>query len=80
MAYESDQPGRYEPASLGVFYRAVKLKSSAGDAVTLTVTSGSTTGIVLPLDPGELHTGSTVITAGTVTDVLGYPREPNSGS
>lgn len=79
MSYESSEVGRYEPAQLGVFYRALKLQSDAV-AVDITVTSGVVTGIALHLEPAEVHSGSTIITAGTLTGLLGYPREPNSGN
>lgn len=71
MAYESEKPGPYEAASLNKPYRAVKLQSSAAP-VDLVVTSGSNTGISLHLEAGELHTGPTIITSGTVAGVIGY--------
>lgn len=71
MAYESDKPGPYETASLNKPYRAVKLQSNA-TPVDLVVTSGSNAGINLHLAAGELHTGPTIITGGTVTGVIGY--------
>lgn len=78
--YESEQPGPYAPAALSTSYRAIKLQSNAS-AVDLTVTSGTETGISLHLEPGELHTGSTIITAAaSLVGVLGYPPQPNSGN
>ena len=78
--YQSSNPGPYEPALTGKFYRAVKLQSNAA-AVDLTVTSPSAYAQSnespapqpLHLEPGELHTGNTVISdASTPTGVVGY--------
>ncbi len=76
--YQASNPGPYEVASLSTEYRAIKLQSDAA-AVDLTVDSGAATGIPLHLEPGELHTGTTTITAGTITGVIGYTVQPNGG-
>ena len=70
--YQSSAPGPYKAAVIGEDYRAVKLMNSAVGNVTVVVTSGNNVGVSLTLTPGEIHPGTTRITSGTVTEILGY--------
>jgi len=70
MAYENGGCGPFEPASLGRAYRGLKLESN-GVATDLTVLSA---GVSQPLhlEPGELVSGTLVITGGVLTNLKGY--------
>lgn len=78
MTYEAANPGLYEPAQLGVTYRALRLQSNA-EAVDLVVNSGVSS-MALHLEPAELVVGTVQIVSGSVVGVIGYPRLPNSGA
>lgn len=71
MAYANGGCGPFKPAALDVEYRALKLQSNAPAAVDVTVISAGVTQ-PLHLEPGELISGTMVITAGTLTSLIGY--------
>ena len=73
--YQSSAPGPYKTAVLDEAYRAVKVQSSAGANVVMTVDSAGIEGITLTLAPGETHPGTTTIRSvdtGSISDVIGW--------
>lgn len=71
MAYENGGCGPHEPAELNKAYRGLKLQSNAAAGVDLTVVSHNVSQ-PLHLEPGELHSGTLIISSGTLTGVIGY--------
>lgn len=71
MAYANGGCGPFKPAALNTEYRGLKLQSNAAAATDITVVSAGETQ-PLHIEPGELISGTLVITAGTLTGLIGY--------